>query len=388
MNSPSQTTVNKKVALIRSSYSAYGGVERTALSIIKELLKTGVKVTLLTWPCQDWPISHKNLQVVPLGIHWGNRFWQAWLFNRAVNRYLSTHSFDCIFSLDRVSRFTHLHAGGGTHKAFLKIRNKNSNAIERIFRKTSPFHAYTLYLEKKGFSNPKLKKIRCNSNLVKNDIRQDYHVDQDKLQVIYSSIDWKGIGAFFNQRSIIASELCKEHNIDPEWNCLLFLGSGFSRKGLDTAIKGLHVLPESYHLLIVGNGSQRPYLRQASKLGVSRRVHFLGAQEKGWKYASICKALVLPSRYDPFGGAAAEAQAMGLPVLVSDKTGYADWVMPGNNGVILESPMTKDKIENASRELLQLIENPKMTPTQIRDHNKDLDNDIISEKLIQEFLEI
>jgi len=44
--------------------------------------------------------------------------------------------------------------------------------------------------------------------------------------------------------------------------------------------------------------------------------------------------------------------------------------------------------QNASRELLQLIENPKMTPTQIRDHNKDLDNDIISEKLIQEFLEI
>ena len=173
MDSPNQRIETKKVALIRSSYSAYGGVERTALSIIKGLLKTGVKVTLLTWPCQDWPISHKNLQVVPLGIHWGNRFCQAWLFNRAVKKYLSPHSFDCIFSLDRVCQFTHLHGGGGTHKAFLKIRNENSNAIKRIFRKTSPFHAYTLYLEKKGLSNSKLKKIRCNSNLVKDDIRRN-----------------------------------------------------------------------------------------------------------------------------------------------------------------------------------------------------------------------
>lgn len=380
--------MNAKMALIRSSYSAYGGVERTTLSIIKALLKANVKVTLLTWPYQSWPVSHKNLEVVQLGSHRGSRFWRAWLFNRAVSKYLLNNPFDCIFSLDRVSQFTHLHAGGGTHKAFLKIKNENSNAIKRIFRKTSPFHAYTLYLEKKGFANPKLRKVRCNSNLVKNDIRQDYHVDQDKLQVIYSSIDWKGIGAFFNQRSVIASELCKEHNIDPEWNCLLFLGSGFSRKGLDTAIKGLHVLPESYHLLIVGNGSQRPYLRQASKLGLFRRVHFLGAQEKGWRYASICKALVLPSRYDPFGGAAAEAQAMGLLVLVSDKTGYVDWVMPDNSGVILESPMTKDKIQNAFKELIQLIETPKMTPTEIREHNKNLDNDVISEKLMREFLEI
>lgn len=388
MNCPNQMTVDKKIALIRSSYSAYGGVERTALSIINGLVEANAKVSLLTWPYQDWPISHRNLQVVHLGIHRGNRFWKAWLFDRAVNRYLSSHSFDCIFALDRVSQFTHLHAGGGTHKAFLKIKNENSSTIRRIFRKISLFHAYTLYLEKKGFLNPKLKKIRCNSDLVKDDICQNYHVDQNKLQVISSSIDWKGISAIFEQQSVIAGELYRRHNIYPEWNCLLFLGSGFSRKGLDIAIEGLQFLPESYHLLIVGNGSQRPYLHQASKFGLSHRVHFLGAQKKGWKYASICKALVLPSRYDPFGGAAAEAHAMGLPVLVSDKTGYADWVMPGKNGVILESPVTKDKIKNVFKGLIQLIETPKMTPTQIREHNKNLDNDVISKKLIHEFLEI
>ncbi len=377
-----------KMALIRSSYSAYGGVERTALSIIKGLLDANVKVSLLTWPYQSWPVIHKNLEVVQLGSHKGSRFWKAWLFNHAVSKYLLNNPFDCIFSLDRVSQFTHLHAGGGTHKAFLKIKNENSNFIGRIFRTISLFHAYTLYLERKGFANPKLKKIRCNSNLVKDDICRTYHVNQDKLQVIHSSIDWKGIGNIFNQRSAIADELYRRHNINPKWNCLLFLGSGFSRKGLDIAIEGLHKLPESYHLLIVGRGSQRVYLHQASKLDLFRRIHFLGAQENGWKYASICKALVLPSRYDPFGGAAAEANAMGIPVLVSDRTGFADWVISGKSGIILESPITKDKIQNAFRELIHLVENPKMTPTKIREHIKNLDNEVISEKLIHDFLEI
>jgi len=376
------------IAVIRSSYSAYGGVERTTVSIIKGLLDAHAKVSLLTWPYQDWPIRHENLRVVSLGTHRGNRFLKAWLFDRAVNKYLLKNTFTCILALDRITQFTHLHAGGGTHKSFLRIKNENSSAVRRTFRKLSLFHVYTLYLEKNGFVNPKLKKIRCNSNLVKDDISQNYHVDQNKLQVIYSSIDWKGIDEIFQQHSVVANRLCKKHNLLPEWNYLLFLGSGFSRKGLDIAIEGLQFLPDSYHLLIVGNGSQRPYLAEASKMGLTYRVHFLGPQHKGWKYASMCKALVLPSRYDPFGGAAAEAQAMGLPVMVSDKTGYAEWILRGKNGVILNTPATKERIQNAFTALLRLIDAPVMTPTQIREYNKNLDNTIITKRLIREFLEI
>lgn len=378
----------KKIALIRSSYSPYGGVERVALSSIRGLLEADANVTLLTWPNQKWPIRHKYLTIVPLGTNRGNRMWQAWRFNRSVNKYLSIHPFDCIFSLDRVFQFTHLHAGGGTHKTFLKIKNDNDTAIRRIFRKFSIFHAYILYLEKKSFSNPRLKKIRCNSSLVVNNFLKDYQVDRNKLHLIYSSIDWKNIGVAFKQRSLIAKEFYRTYNLNPQLSYLLFLGSGFSRKGLDIVIKGLLILPEYYHLLIVGKGAQHVYKRQAFKLGIDDRIHFLGAQEKGWQYSAICKALVLPSRYDPFGGAAAEAQAMGLPVLVSDKTGYSDMVLEGENGVILQSPMTEDTIKRAFIELIQMIEKPKMTADQIREHCKILDNNVISKQIVKEFLEI
>ena len=95
-----------------------------------------------------------------------------------------------------------------------------------------------------------------------------------------------------------------------------------------------------YHLLVVGKGSVGRYAKLSVELDIQERVHFLGPQPDGWRYASLCKALVLPSRYDPFGGAAAEGNAMGVPVLISDMTGYIDYVIPNQNGIIFSKSMT------------------------------------------------
>ena len=374
-----------EIAVVRSSYSPYGGLEIRTAELIKRLLAIGAKISLLTLPHQKWPISHPDLEIIPRGSLIKNRLWQLWRFERSVCNYLSAHSFKAVFSLDRVSCFTHFSAGEGSHKTFLRVKNNDSNTAERLFRKISLFHAYTLYIEKKGFHNPKLKKIHCCSNMVAKDIGNDYHIDSEKFQIIYNGINWKEIGNAFNNRAVIGEELLKVHGLDPSNNLILFLGSGFDRKGLDIAINGLVFLPESYHLIVVGKDSCRAYMRQAEKLGLKKRVHFLGPQAQGWRYASICKAMILPSRYEPFGLAAAEGQAMGIPVLVSENTGYAELVSPGRNGVILKN---NGNIKQAFTELQNLIENPVMSPSQIREEISHLDNEIIFGKIIREFLGI
>jgi UDP-glucose:(heptosyl)LPS alpha-1,3-glucosyltransferase len=373
------------IAVVRSSYSPYGGLETRTAELVKRILATGTKLSLLTLPHQKWPFSHPNLVIIPLGSLIKNRLWQLWSFERSVCNYLSAHSFKAVFSLDRVSCFTHFSAGEGSHKTFLLVKNSSSNTAARLFRKISLFHAYTLYIEKKGFHNPKLKKIHCCSNMVAGDIGNDYLVDSNKFQVIYNGINWREISNAFNNRAVIGNELLKAHGLDPSNNLLLFLGSGFARKGLDIAIKGLIFLPESYHLIVVGKDSCRAYMRQAEKLGLKKRVHFLGPQAQGWRYASICKAMVLPSRYEPFGLAAAEAQAMGIPVLVSENTGYAELISPGRNGIILKN---HEDIKQAFTDLQYLIEDPSMSPSQIREAISHLDNDIIMGKIIRDFLEI
>ena len=56
------------LALIRSIYTPYGGVERVALGLAQGLLQKGVSVTLLTLPGQPWPLTDPNLRVAVMGI--------------------------------------------------------------------------------------------------------------------------------------------------------------------------------------------------------------------------------------------------------------------------------------------------------------------------------
>jgi glycosyltransferase involved in cell wall biosynthesis len=49
------------------------------------------------------------------------------------------------------------------------------------------------------------------------------------------------------------------------------------------------------------------------------------------------EVLVLPSLHDGFGFVAAEAMATGLPVIVTDQTGAADWVVDGQTGWVIRA---------------------------------------------------
>jgi UDP-glucose:(heptosyl)LPS alpha-1,3-glucosyltransferase len=376
----------RHVVLVRSTYSPSGGAERVALSLLQGLLQRDVRVTLLTLPNQKWPLADPRLEVVPVGISRGNRLIKAWHFNRRVNRYLSRHQAACTLSLDKITTFTHLHAGGGTHKTFLKIRNSNSNRLAAFIRRYSLFHNYILHIERKGFENPLLQKVRCNSRMVQRDIADDYNVPADKLVVVHSGIRWRQMAETYSRRTDIAQTLGRQYAIDPHWPALLFLGSGFERKGLDIAVQGLAAMPAGYHLIVVGKGAPQPYLRLAGALGLTGRVHFLGAQPDGWRFATLCKAIVLPSYYDPFGGAAAEGHAMGLPVLVSDRTGYADWVAHGQNGIVLKTPMRAERVRQAFEELSRLIAQPQWTAEQMREHARNVDDEVILDKLMTDFL--
>ncbi|KPA16169.1 Glycosyl transferase, group 1 domain protein, partial [Candidatus Magnetomorum sp. HK-1] len=92
------------------------------------------------------------------------------------------------------------------------------------------------------------------------------------------------------------------------------------------------------------------------------------------------------SRYEPFGLAAAEAQAMGLPALVSDRNGYSELINDKQNGVVLKSPMTDQEIKLSFQNFANMINHPVLTPDEIRNQVKFLDDERVVQQLINEFL--
>lgn len=76
---------------------------------------------------------------------------------------------------------------------------------------------------------------------------------------------------------------------------------------------------QNYHLILLGEGLLMEDTRKlAEELGVADRVHFLGNHKNIADYYQAMDYFVYPSRYEGMPGTIVEAQASGLPCLMSD----------------------------------------------------------------------
>ena len=72
-------------------------------------------------------------------------------------------------------------------------------------------------------------------------------------------------------------------------------------------------------LLLVGGGSREVFIREcAEKLGLTGDVIFAGMQSDPAPYYALMDVLVFPSRYEGLPGTIVEAQAAGVPCVMSD----------------------------------------------------------------------
>lgn len=116
--------------------------------------------------------------------------------------------------------------------------------------------------------------------------------------------------------------------IAPNQPLVLFLSRLIPRKGADLLIEAFaRSLPSDAILAIAGPEGEPGYLNHlrsvATQCQVSARVRFTGPLYDEEKKAALADADVfaLPSSYENFANAAAEAMACGVPVVVTDRCG-------------------------------------------------------------------
>lgn len=110
-------------------------------------------------------------------------------------------------------------------------------------------------------------------------------------------------------------------------------------------------------LLMAGTGAMEEFLRNMVKtLHLENSIHFLGnvPHEKVPDLLTDIDIFVMPSQSESFGVAAAEAQAMEIPVVASRVGGVPEVVVDGKTGFLVEP---KD-IDGFVRAISRLIEDP------------------------------
>ncbi|MDD3288160.1 MAG: glycosyltransferase [Alphaproteobacteria bacterium] len=116
---------------------------------------------------------------------------------------------------------------------------------------------------------------------------------------------------------------------------LLTLSRLHPKKGLDTMLRALALLPGAY-LWMAGEGPIRRELEaMAEDLGLSERVRFLGWRNDRAALLRAADVCVLPSRYEPFGTVILEAWAAETPLVACKSAGPAAHVIDGVNGLLV-----------------------------------------------------
>jgi glycosyltransferase involved in cell wall biosynthesis len=133
----------------------------------------------------------------------------------------------------------------------------------------------------------------------------------------------------------------RERSDAPAWRWrLLIVGRLDPRKGIETAIAALGLLPPEATLTIAGDGEpayERRLRELAARIGSPGRVTFAGGQDRAGLaglYADA-DAVVFPVTWEePWGLVPLEAMAVGRPVVATGRGGSAEYLADGVNSLL------------------------------------------------------
>lgn len=116
--------------------------------------------------------------------------------------------------------------------------------------------------------------------------------------------------------------------------------------GIDYLLKAIQILKQQHpdiplEVRIAGEGPcEKEYHQLAEKLGISNIVHWLGfiSQEDAAREWANMDVAIIPSIQDSesFGVAAVEAEACGIPVVISDIPGLMEATMPEETSIVIK----------------------------------------------------
>lgn len=327
-----------KIAIIRQKFVLYGGAEQFVQGYIHQLAEAGHDIHIFA---NQWS-DHPNIHLHHVPVFKLNAFIRtlsfAWFAARAVGK----ESFDIIQSHEKTWKQNVYRAGDGCHKEWLNQRKRFLPALKGFSLSCNPFHQLILKLEKNIFESGQCRKFIAISQMVKNDILKHYDCPEENISVVYNGVDLKRFHP--DNKNLYRENIRKELKIPNSSVLILFVGSGFERKGLKSLLQATQYFKsEDWRMLIMGKGKWKNYIQFVPE-NLREKIIYKEPVPDIEKYYSAADIFALPSIYEPFGNANLEALASGLPVITTRHCGAADIIQHKLNGLIVETPESSEEV--------------------------------------------
>lgn len=332
-----------KLAIVCRPFVFHGGLERATAGLVDELVRCGHDVHLLTTRGQaTWP--GVTVHLLPVVRHPSLLRLLSFVFSAAFAARLG--AYDVVQSHERTLVHDLYRAGEGCHRGYLAAMAARRGAGRKLALTLNPYHRVLLALERRIFMPGRYKHLIAISRRGQQEIRSLYGIPETDITVVYNGVDLTRFTPENRERHLMPVR--GELGIPRDAWTVLFVGSGFERKGLGPLIEGFAGLDSpSARLVVVGKGDTRPYRAAAERLGIQDRVIWVGPRREIERFYGAADAVALPAVYEPFGNVHLEALASGLPLLASSRSGGAELVTPGVNGEIVKNPEDPTEIAEA-----------------------------------------
>jgi UDP-glucose:(heptosyl)LPS alpha-1,3-glucosyltransferase len=321
-------TKKLRIAFVRRGYSRSGGAEAYLKRLADGVVRAGHEVQLITtdeWPEEQWSFgSIKRLRATTV-IGFADELAQ-------IRPQLHC---DVLFSLERVWRCGVYRAGDGVHRSWLARRRKFEIPLKQFVRGASRKHRDLLQLEESLFEERKAGRVIAASQMLVSEITDMYRYPADNIDVVRNGVPLDKFR--FDPR--LREQSRAELNLKQDQIAVLFVGSGWERKGLLFAIEALALCQNrKMRLLVAGRGDARRYKTTRLRFWREEPVHFLGeVADLAPVYAAV-DIFILPTIYDPFSNACLEALASGLPIITTRSNGFSEIIDEGVHGSIVDNP--------------------------------------------------
>lgn len=345
-----------RIAILRKIYTFHGGAEGFSNDLLTELAHAGHEIHIYAIKWQGAP-SFKNIYFHKVSAITFSSFLRDLTF--AVSSFFLLRKqqkhLDIIQSHDKTLYQDIYRAGDGCHIEWLRQRWKRTGISGKLSIIFNPYHWLILSLERMIFKGQRFNKVIAISELVKRNIIENYNLNEKFIKVIYNGVNLERFRP--EMKGKYRREIRKMYSIDEDAFLVLFVGSGFERKGVYFLLKAVELVPEPLTVLIVGKGNEEKFRGLIKR----QKIIFCGAQKEVYKYYASADVFLLPAIYEPFGNANLEALASGLPVITTKLSGASEIIKNGTHGFAVERPENTDEIAERLAYLMDKEVNRKMS---------------------------
>ena len=204
------------------------------------------------------------------------------------------------------------------------------------------YYKLATFLERKIYRDPHVRLVAV-SSLVAAQLKSRFQ--REDVTVIPNAVDTL---RFTPEARIAKRDVSRQSFSYAEHDLvLLLIGNDWKKKGLDTLLKAIALLPDlPLCLLVVGSDDPTFYRPLVDRHGLQNRTRFEKPSSDVLSFYAAADLYVGPSLEDAFNLPILEAMACGLPVIASANAGASEMIRDGETGFVLRDP--QDHLELAS----------------------------------------